>query len=167
MMHFRARGYCWHGSVFVVLSAILICCGSSHAAPVQWTSGTGANGHFYDRINQTGLTFAQAVAAAAGSTFNGLPGHLVIFDNNNYANEFSFVDNNVYLGAQDSRIYWAGAQWDGVTGTDRDHWFWLDATNCPTSITNGWQIGQFEGPGLEGVGCCQFYSPPLCVYSDA
>src|SRR4051794_30709874 len=84
------------GSLVVAMGAVLAWPTVSRAVPQQWTTGTGATGHYYDRIDQTGLTYPQAVAAAAASSFNGLPGHLVIFDNNNYANEFSFVDTNVY-----------------------------------------------------------------------
>ena len=76
------------------------------------------------------------------------------------------MNNQVYFNAPDSRIYWAGAQWDGVTGTNRDHWFWLDSTNVPTSITNGWQIDQFEGPGPEGIGFFQFSSGTLWDYTQ-
>lgn len=152
----------------IVLVVVFLCAGRiAQATPVQWTSGTGANGHFYDRINQTGLTYPQAVAAAATSTFNGLPGHLVIFDNNNYTNEFNFVDTNVYApGVSDSRIYWAGASWDGVTGTNRDHWFWLDGSNPPTSITNTWNIDQAEGPGPDGIAFFQTNSHTLWDYIE-
>ena len=149
----------------IVAVARIFCAAQvARATPVQWTSGTGANGHYYERVDQSGLTFPQAVAAAAARTFNGLPGHLVIFDHNNYANEFGFVDANVYAGAPDSRIYWAGAQWDGVTGSTRDHWFWVDGSNVPTSITNGWNIDQFEGPGPNGIGFFQFNSHTLWDY---
>src|SRR5436853_3555154 len=152
----------FHVMKIAVAAAVVCAARVAIAAPVQWTSGTGANGHFYDRIDQTGLTYPQAVAAAAASSFNGLPGHLVIFDNNNYTNEFNFVDANVYApGVSDSRIYWVGASWDGVTGTNRDHWFWLDGSNPPTSITNTWNIDQAEGAGPDGIAFFQTNSHTL------
>lgn len=84
------------------------------AVPVQWTTGTGANNHYYERIDQTGVTYDQAVTAAAALSFNGLPGHLAIFETGNYANEFAFVDTNVYApGVTDNRGYWIGANWNG------------------------------------------------------
>ena len=40
----------------------------SQASPVQWTTGPGANGHFYDVIASTGINWqdAQAAAVSAG-----------------------------------------------------------------------------------------------------
>ena len=67
---------------------------------VQWTSGTGANNNYFQRIDQhsaTPLTYDAAVASAAAMTFNTgtslLTGRLAVFDKN-YSDAFSFVQTN-------------------------------------------------------------------------
>jgi hypothetical protein len=134
------------------------------AVPVEWTTASGGNGHFYERVEQTGLTYGQAVTAAAARSFNGLPGHLVVFETPTYAAEFNFVDANVYApGVTESRTYWAGAGWDGL-GNNRGGWQWVDGSTVPTSITNGWNIDQFEGAGPEGISFFQSGSHTLWDY---
>src|SRR3954447_1203321 len=60
---------------------------AASAAPVQWPD----NGHYYDMIvPANGITWTDARTAAANSTFNGLPGHLVTFSS---AAEWNFVYN--------------------------------------------------------------------------
>jgi hypothetical protein len=45
------------------------------AVPVQWSPGSGGNGHYYDLV-PTLLTWQQAKLAAESLTFGGAPGHL-------------------------------------------------------------------------------------------
>jgi hypothetical protein len=53
--------------VFMVISIFLAgMVGTSYAAPVQWTAGTGANGHFYDVI-LSNITWTEASLAAVGA----------------------------------------------------------------------------------------------------
>src|SRR4051812_40251389 len=97
------------GVLFAVVS-LLTGSSSAQAQPVLWSSGSGGNDHFYERIDQTGLTFSQAKSAAEGMTFLGMPGHLAVFETANYTNELNFVNTNVYSpGVVSNRIYWAGA----------------------------------------------------------
>ncbi len=53
--------------VFLVISIFLAgMVGTSYAAPVQWTAGTGANGHFYDVV-LSNITWTEARLAAVGA----------------------------------------------------------------------------------------------------
>lgn len=46
-------------------------------APIQWQVTEGGNGHYYDYVQATGLTWHQARNAAAATSFFGAQGHLV------------------------------------------------------------------------------------------
>ena len=58
-----------------VCAASALLAGAAQGAPVQWNSGAGANGHWYD-IVFSALTWGQAEAAAAGMTNLGQAGYL-------------------------------------------------------------------------------------------
>jgi hypothetical protein len=76
----------------------------------QWTNEAGGNGHFYQRVDETGPTFEQASRAAATMRFNGLPGHLVVFETPAYNAEVTFVHDRIYApGVSSGRAYWVGA----------------------------------------------------------
>ncbi|MBU4333852.1 MAG: PEP-CTERM sorting domain-containing protein, partial [Candidatus Omnitrophica bacterium] len=106
------------------------------AAPVQWTTGVGANGHWYDLI-QTAATAANANTNANSLSYLGLSGHLVTL---NTAEENAWVWNTYKVSA--GRYAWLG-------GTDKDvegSWSWLNGdawsyTNwdLTTSEPNDWQ----------------------------
>ncbi len=62
--------------VYAVLAAGF-CATGAVAAPVQWETAIGGNGHFYDFVlADTGLTAPQTEAIAESSVFNGLAGYL-------------------------------------------------------------------------------------------
>ena len=130
------------------------------AAPVQWATSAGGNGHWYERIDQTGLTFDAARNAAAGLSYLGDPGRLVVFETATYASELAFVMNNVYApGVQGNRMYWVGASSpDGF-----NPWTWIDGTPVPTTITAGWNIDHYEGPGSYGAG---FFQPSTTLWDS-
>lgn len=133
-------------------------CGAASAIPIQWQTSAGGNGNYYERVDQTGLTFGAARTAAAARSYLGVPGRLVIFETPTYAAEFNFVSTNVYApGVQSSRGYWAGA--NSPNGVNP--WTWIDGTVVPTSITSTWNIDNFEGPGPEGIG---FYQPGTTLW---
>jgi hypothetical protein len=133
--------------------------------------GTGLvqNGtaHYYKRVDQRGLTFDQARAAAASMTFMGLPGHLAIFENATYSQEFAFVHDNVYnvVGVIDRAIYWVGASRPQSTAPGTMGWSWLDGTAVPTTITSTWNIDFQEGQVAEGAGFFQLTSTQLWDYA--
>ena len=154
----RARGGC-----VVVLAATVIAgfpktSQASMAAPpaVQWTVGSGGNGHWYQLVIDPGLTYDQAKTAAAGLTYADpntkqvLQGSLLVLDNSDYTAEFNFTFDKVftpYLPAN-QRSYWIGAS--SPTGNSGD-WTWINGSTVPKTTTDGWAIDHFEGPGREGA----------------
>jgi hypothetical protein len=96
-----------------VLVPLLGLAGAAGAAPVQWSG----NGHYYDMIvPANGITWTDARAAAANSTYNGLPGHLVTF------------------GSQ--------AEWDFVYGAFPRNFTWIGFTDEQSEGTYKWVTGE-------------------------
>jgi hypothetical protein len=148
MLSFRV--VCVFGSVLAAASMA--------QAQVQWTSASGGNDHYYLRVDQTGLFFNDARLAAEAMTYQGLQGHLAVFETANYANEYNFVNTNVYSpGVASSRIYWVGAYSQSVS----DPWFWTDGNQVPGNIVSSWAIDHFEGPGRSGIG---FFQPNTTLW---
>ena len=55
----------------------LVFASSAIGAPVQWTSASGGNDHWYEfMFSQAGISFNNALAVATGSSYLGLPGYL-------------------------------------------------------------------------------------------
>jgi len=79
----------------------------SHAAPVQWTTGPGATGHFYEVIASTGINWQDAQNAALASG-----GYLAtITSSQENAFVFALADNPIYWftdGANNSQGPWLG-----------------------------------------------------------
>jgi hypothetical protein len=97
------------------LIALLALTGGSavFAAPVQWSG----NGHYYDMIvPANGITWTNARTAAANSSFNGLPGHLVTFS--------------------------SAAEWNFVYSTFPRNFTWIGFTDEQTEGTYQWVTGE-------------------------
>jgi hypothetical protein len=148
------------GSACALFSAIALIATSVSAVPVQWTVASGGNGNFYDRVDVTGLTFDQAKSAAEALSFSGFGGRLAVFETANYANEFNFVDTNVYApAAVSNRIYWVGASRPASANAFTQDWSWVDGQPVPTSITGTWNLDQFEGSGTTTPYGAGFFIP--------
>ncbi|MEM6407204.1 MAG: C-type lectin domain-containing protein [Pseudomonadota bacterium] len=92
--------------------------GAALAAPVQWNTGTGANGHYYEVIT-TKMTFAEAKAYAAAQTHNGVQGHLATI-----------------TSAEENEFIYA------LTGT---HWSWLGGERIGRDNIFQWTEGPEAG----------------------
>lgn len=142
-------------SALVIAVVLLLVSGPRlKADPVQWTIASGGNGHYYDRVAATNLTYTDAVSAAAASTYLGMQGHLLILDTANvtaYTNERDFVFDNVFLPGQTAnRVFWIGASLP--TGGTSSDWMWVDGTSVPSTIvTSAWLVDHNEGAGPEGA----------------
>ena len=94
-------------------------------AVVQWNSGAGANGHYYDLV-LTPKTWTNARDAAAASTFAGESGHLVTITS---AAENAFLMSSfdalfagfVWIGASDVALE---GEWRWMVGPEAGIQFW-------------------------------------------
>jgi hypothetical protein len=133
---------------------------SAAATPVQWAG----NGHYYDMIvPPNGITWTNARTAAANSTFNGLPGHLVTFAS---APEWNFV-----YGAFPRNFTWIGFTDEATEGTYK--WVtnepvtftaWLP--NEPNNSANdppGEDYAWYESRGTAGWNDYQNFDHPIAV----
>jgi hypothetical protein len=118
--------------------AISSCTHATSAAPILWDLASGGNGHYYDRIDESGLTWDQANGTASSLTHNGLPGHLVTITS---SDEQDFLVNNVQLPGN-LRFWLGGFQdtsapdysepdggWTWVTGENFNYTNWNQSTN--------------------------------------
>jgi hypothetical protein len=91
--------------------------GSALAAPVQWSVGSGGNGHWYELIDVQFAAFGDAVAAAAAQSFGGSTGYLATVTS---GAEQAFLNAAVnplfqtaWLGGSDAAVE---GNWEWVTG---------------------------------------------------
>ncbi|WP_424974486.1 lectin-like protein [Dinoroseobacter sp. S124A] len=108
------------------------------AAPVQWSTADGGNGHYYELIT-TKKTFADASAAAQASTHAGLSGHIVTITS---AEEQAFLDD---LNTNQMEA------WIGASDTDEEGVFaWITGPEAGTvfyTTTDGAQTYANWNPG--------------------
>ena len=115
------------------------------AAPIQWTTASGGNGHWYELITTQG-SFNQNRAAAAASTFTppgggpALQGHLVSIGS---AEENAFVTTlnggtESYIGFTDNEAQAPGAFETGLPPGSQTSagWKWADRPQDPTTYRN-------------------------------
>lgn len=102
--------------VFLVIVFAVFCISSQAMAapsPVQWNSGVGANGHWY-QVVPVSTTWTQAKNAAETLTYGGFSGYLATITS---AEESVWI--NTTLG--DLSKYWLGGTDAAVEGT----WTWI------------------------------------------
>lgn len=124
-------------TTFVAVLLMMSMANVSVAAPVQWS----VNGHYYDYVEATGLSWDQANAAASALEFNGMSGTLATILS---ADENTFLWNNTDIGGE-SWAYIGGYQ-DKAT-TEDDGWNWV--TGETWSYTN-WSVYEPNNGTSEG-----------------
>lgn len=121
-------------SIFIGATLACLTAASAHAAPVQWTTGSGGNGHWYDFVVVPGgISAPAAEAAAESSSFMGLGGYLATITS---AAEQSFL-NTVWPGAGTVSGQFGGYSYFLIGASDRD-----------TEGTFEWIGGPEEGDAL-------------------
>ncbi len=137
----------------LAVGALVLCwSGVAAAAPVEWVSGSGGNGHWYEIIRDTSspyMTWTEAKNAAESASYLGMQGHLATLTSQN---ENDFVGNTTFLGASYHALYgdnvWIGGfQYDKADEPD-GHWSWV--TGETWSWTN-WEPGTPNNGGPHNV----------------
>ncbi|MCZ6572561.1 MAG: lectin-like protein, partial [Planctomycetota bacterium] len=129
------------------LASLLLLATASQAAPIQWTSASGGNDHFYELVFPTApVSWTDARNAAASSSHLGLAGHLATisslgeseFLRTNYESLLT-VQKFATGDDQDGDFVWIGMNDAAVEGV----YVWI--TGEPVTFTD-W--GPFEPNNL-------------------
>jgi len=136
-----------------ILTVMLVGSGVWAAAPVQWTTGSGGNGHWYQVVSAPGVPWADDRIAALGMYYSGLEGHLATITSQG---ELDFVDGAV--NAQGLGEAYVGGYQNPDTETDpQAGWTWVNGEGTFPGFTSAtpfanWNAGEPNdayGPGSE------------------
>ncbi len=139
--------------IFIICISIVVLSGIVNAAPVQWHSGIGANGHWYEIVRAPAdnlrMTWTEARDLAQSATFNGMQGHLVTLTS---IEENNFVGNTDFLGASYNLLYgdnvWIGGFQSDKLDEPDGNWVWV--TGETWNWTN-WEAGSPDNGGAHHV----------------
>jgi len=93
----------------------------------------GANGHYYQYVQASQITWFDANSAASSSSFEGLPGHLVTITS---SPEDAFVD--LMLGEYQAVEAWAGGYQSPFNETNPTQgWTWVNAEGAFAGVNGG------------------------------
>lgn len=108
------------------------------AGPTEWAASSGGNGHFYEFVAQTGLTWHEARDAAEASSFAGTEGHLATIGS---AAEQQFLQTT--FSSQSFLESWLGG-WQEEGRPPEEGWHWV--TGETWTYTN-WAPGEPNDKG--------------------
>ena len=139
-----ARTRAWRRAVSERLErrALLSGVPAQGAGPVEWPVAEGGNGHFYERVSETGgVSWSQARAKAAARRFRGAAGHLLTVTSQA---ELDFLQANLAdVASRDGE--WVGGYQD-LDAPDYSEpaggWRWV--TGEPFDFT-AWSTPEFGG----------------------
>jgi hypothetical protein len=124
--------------IFAISAAILALSAGApaKAAPVQWTTASGGNGHYYELVSDS-ASWTDARAAALASTHLGLSGYLATITS---SDELAFL--TAQLGLSNLQV-WLGGSDAGTEGT----WVWVDGPEAGQQFWSGGAAGT-AGPDI-------------------
>lgn len=116
------------GAAFAALMTALAA--PALAVPVQWTTASGGNGHYYD-VNLTPLAFNNALTSAAATSHAGQQGYLATVTSQGeqdfiYALFLAAGGGVGWLGATDEAVQ---GMWQWVTGPEMGQAFYQSFDN--------------------------------------
>ena len=117
------------------------------AAPVQWSTGSGANGHWYEFV-QVDVNWTTARANALASTYSGLNGYLATITS---------AEEQAFLQMQSFGLAWIGGsdEWDPTSEADEGIWKWMDGPEAGQIFRQGGvNIGYTNWAPGEPNNCC-------------
>ncbi|MEM8981065.1 MAG: lectin-like protein [Pseudomonadota bacterium] len=127
----------WINSLFALWIGLA---STAQAAPVQWAVDNGGNGHYYELISTSRLTWAEAEALANSRTHAGFEGHLATITS---AQEQAFLDQlnprrlRSWLGGSDRETE---GVWKWVAGPETGQV--ISYTNWARNEPNDWGSGE-------------------------
>ncbi len=138
-----------HTLFWAALSLIFLTA-PAHATPIQWSTASGGNGHWYEFIDDEGITWDEANADASS-----------LYGPNTYLATITSEEENTFvfnLGVENRPIWLGGYQDDGAAPAEGWHWVtdeeW-NYTNWAPGEPNDWTetaenalaFAFFEGDG--------------------
>lgn len=123
--------------------ACLLYASASSAAPVQWTAGAGANGHWYEFVTLTApVTATDAETAAESSVHQGQNGYLATITS---AEEQAFL-NTLWPGAGSVLGQFSGFSYFLIGASDRDSegtFEWIGGPEDGSALSySNWSSGE-------------------------
>jgi len=136
----------------VVSLAAMVVASAAQAAPVQWTVGSGGNGHYYEFIS-AGVTQGTALTAAAAASYLGNQGYLATVTSQGEQDFLHGLSTtNAWIGAEYSNGAWrwatgpeAGQSFFGTANPDINYSFWNsgepNGNSGEPAVTMNWNSG--------------------------
>lgn len=118
------------------------------AVPVQWTTASGGNDHYYDFVSTGASSWAGARAAALASSHLGQQGYLATFTSASeqafFISQFGAIDG--WIGASDEG---AEGVWLWMDGPEAGQQFWSGGPGGVSLIYASWNVGEPNNLGNE------------------
>ena len=137
-------------TLFLAALSLIFLTAPAHATPIQWSTASGGNGHWYEFIDDEGITWDEANADASS-----------LYGPNTYLATITSEEENTFvfnLGIENRPIWLGGYQDDGAAPAEGWHWVtgeeW-NYTNWAPGEPNDWKgtvenalaFAFFEGDG--------------------
>ncbi len=116
---------------------------SVQAVPVQWTTASGGNGHWYEFVlgplSNSGWTWQEAFAAANTASYLGMQGYLATITS---------AGENTFVSSLAGKEAWLGGSDEAVEG----EWRWMNGPEAGQLFTfTSWYTAGGEPNNLGGV----------------